>query len=159
MEPIMNLGLKFKKGTAGSPNHRRKPIWWLNQWIHLLGNGNCPRLFVKFIQNNIYISLYKNYIKFIWNHIYILNMFSYVCIIPYTVYSDRVFIICHRQICRNLLWIEEILYQLIGGLFHYLQGFNHPRWCRISSTHSMCSVPFGYYIVMEYVQLCSIGKS
>jgi hypothetical protein len=25
-----------------------------------------------------------------------------------------------------LLWIEEILHQLIGGLSHYLSGFNHP---------------------------------
>ena len=25
---------------------------------------------------------------------------------------------------RGLIW-------LIGGLSHYLQGFNHPRWCRI----------------------------
>ena len=24
--------------------------------------------------------------------------------------------------------MEEILHQLIGSLFHYLQGFIHPRW-------------------------------
>ena len=29
----------------------------------------------------------------------------------------------------------EILHQLII-LAHYLQGFVHPRWCRISSTNS-----------------------
>jgi len=33
--------------------------------------------------------------------------------------------------------MEEILHQLIGGLSHYLQGFNHPRWWRISSIHSI----------------------
>ena len=31
----------------------------------------------------------------------------------------------------------EILCQLIVGLSHYLLGFNHPRWRRISSIHSM----------------------
>ena len=28
------------------------------------------------------------------------------------------------------------LHQLIGSLSHYLQGFIHPRWCRISSINS-----------------------
>ena len=32
--------------------------------------------------------------------------------------------------------MEEILHQLIGSLFHYLQGFIHPRWCSISSINS-----------------------
>ena len=32
--------------------------------------------------------------------------------------------------------MEEILHQLIGRLSHYLQGFIHPRWCRISSINS-----------------------
>ena len=32
--------------------------------------------------------------------------------------------------------MEEILHQLIGSLSHYLQGFIHPRWCRISSINS-----------------------
>ena len=29
--------------------------------------------------------------------------------------------------------MAEILHQLIGSLSHYLQGFIHPSWCRISS--------------------------
>ena len=32
----------------------------------------------------------------------------------------------------QILWMEEILHQFIGGLSHYLQAFYHPRWCRIS---------------------------
>ena len=32
--------------------------------------------------------------------------------------------------------MEEILHQLIGSLSRYLQGFVHPRWCRISSINS-----------------------
>ena len=35
-----------------------------------------------------------------------------------------------------ILLMEEILHQFIGSLSHYLQGFLHPRWCRISSTNS-----------------------
>ena len=31
----------------------------------------------------------------------------------------------------------EILHQLICSLSHYLQGFIHPRWCRISSINSI----------------------
>ena len=34
-----------------------------------------------------------------------------------------------------LLLMEEILHQLIGSLSQNLQGFIHPRWCRISSFH------------------------
>ena len=32
--------------------------------------------------------------------------------------------------------MEEILHRLIGSLSHYLQGFIHYRWCRISSINS-----------------------
>ena len=27
-----------------------------------------------------------------------------------------------------MLLMEEILHHLVGSLFHYLQGFLHPRW-------------------------------
>ena len=36
----------------------------------------------------------------------------------------------------NILLMAEILHQLIGSLSHYLQGFSHLRWCRISSINS-----------------------
>ena len=32
--------------------------------------------------------------------------------------------------------MAKILHQLIGSLSHYLHGFIHPRWCRISSINS-----------------------
>ena len=32
--------------------------------------------------------------------------------------------------------MAEILHQLIDSLSHHLQGFIHPRWCRISSINS-----------------------
>ena len=37
--------------------------------------------------------------------------------------------------------MEEILHQLIGSLSHSLQGFMHPRWCRISSINSINWLP------------------
>ena len=37
----------------------------------------------------------------------------------------------------SILLMEEILHQLISSLSHYLQGFIHPRWCRISSINSI----------------------
>ena len=39
----------------------------------------------------------------------------------------------------DFLHVKRNLYFLFFyiGLSHYLQGFNHPRWCRISSTHRM----------------------
>ena len=37
----------------------------------------------------------------------------------------------------EILLMEEILHQLMGSLSHYLQGFIHVRWCRISSTNRM----------------------
>ena len=44
-----------------------------------------------------------------------------------------------------LLLMEEILHELICSLSHYLQGFIHPRWCRISAINSrgMC----GYHVI------------
>ncbi len=35
-----------------------------------------------------------------------------------------------------LLLMAEILHQLIGSLSHYLWGFIHPRWCKISVINS-----------------------
>ena len=42
---------------------------------------------------------------------------------------------------RYILLMAEILHQLIGSLSHYLQGFIHPRWCRISAINSMFFLP------------------
>ena len=39
-----------------------------------------------------------------------------------------------------ILLMEEILHQLIGSFSHYLHGFVHPRWCRISSINSNVGV-------------------
>ena len=38
-----------------------------------------------------------------------------------------------------ILLMAEILHQLIGSLPHYLQGFIHPRWCRISAINCITS--------------------
>ena len=37
----------------------------------------------------------------------------------------------------SLLWMEEILHHLMDAFSHYFSGLNHPRWCRISSIHSI----------------------
>ena len=42
-----------------------------------------------------------------------------------------------KESLQMLPLMEEILHQLIGSLSHYLQGFIHPRWCRISSINSI----------------------
>ena len=36
-----------------------------------------------------------------------------------------------------ILLMDEILHQLVGGSSHYLQGFTHPRWCRILYINSL----------------------
>ena len=38
-----------------------------------------------------------------------------------------------NEIYTVILLMGEIPHQLISSLFHYLQGFVHPRWCRIYS--------------------------
>ena len=55
-----------------------------------------------------------------------------------------------------LLWMEEILHQLIGGLSHYLLGFNHPRWCRISSIHRKrpSHLGVGFPTILDWWQCC-----
>ena len=47
-----------------------------------------------------------------------------------------IMVILAVMMVRMLVLMEEILHKLIGSLSHYLQGFIHPRWCRISSTNS-----------------------
>ena len=61
---------------------------------------------------------------------------------PMMVSGTHTFLIPFLYIFRDsglgvVLLMEEILHQLIGSLSHYLQGFIHPRWCRISSINSM----------------------
>ena len=47
----------------------------------------------------------------------------------------------NQRMGLEILLVEEILHQLIWQITHYLQGFIHLRWCRISSINSM--VVFG----------------
>ena len=65
------------------------------------------------------------------------NCNMYIC--DYTSYKlCNGCINIHHNLTRwILLLMEEILHQLISSLSHYLQGFRHPRWCRISSINSM----------------------
>ena len=48
-----------------------------------------------------------------------------------------------RNVSRNfvvsplLVLMAEILHHLIGSLSHYLYGFVHPTWCRISAINSI----------------------
>ena len=51
-----------------------------------------------------------------------------------------------------LLLMEEILHQLIWRNYHYLQGFIHLRWCRISSINRMVS--FGECIPFSLEKFC-----
>ena len=53
----------------------------------------------------------------------------------------------------KLLLMEEILHQLIGSLSHYLQGFIHPRWCRISSIHSM-----SWFLILRLTSHCQVFR-
>ena len=55
---------------------------------------------------------------------------------------DSIFVmfICMFHLCLTIamiLLMAEILHQLIGSLSHYLQGFVHHTWCRISSINSI----------------------
>ena len=50
----------------------------------------------------------------------------------------------HRKVSISLfhiisviLLMDKLLHQLIGSFSHYLQGFLHPRWCRILSINSI----------------------
>ena len=58
--------------------------------------------------------------------------------------------------------MEEILHQLIGSLSHYLQGFLHPRWCRISSMNSRKGpfiVEIGLIFLYEEIPMKFRGKN
>ena len=51
-----------------------------------------------------------------------------------------------------ILLMEEILHQLICSLSHYLQGFMHPRWYRISSINGMDCLPCYFSIRFMFFQ-------
>ena len=53
--------------------------------------------------------------------------------------------------------MEEILHQLIGVLPHYLSNFNHPRWCRIFSIHSI--IEYQYNILQHSTFVWVLGPS
>ena len=40
----------------------------------------------------------------------------------------------------TILFMEEILHQLKWRIYHYLQGFVHVKWCRISSINSISTI-------------------
>ena len=50
---------------------------------------------------------------------------------------------------NKLLLMAETLHLLIGSLSHYLQGFVHPRWCRISSINSINKKSLGFNAIVR----------
>ena len=69
-----------------------------------------------------------------WSFNWISNWRCLVWILSSSAGSQRVLQLREDQ---TLLLMEEILQQLIKRLYHYLQGFIPPRWCRISSINSV----------------------
>ena len=86
--------------------------------------------------------------------------------------NDRTMLSCWQKMCPQtcrivggrflsqqtanyikLLLMEEILHQLIGSLSHYLQGFIHPNWCRISSIHSM-----SWFLILRLTSPCEVFR-
>ena len=60
--------------------------------------------------------------------------FTYLLLMKQNVYPSEV---RKHKIISVLLLMAEILHQLISSSSHYLQGFIHPRWCRIFSINSL----------------------
>ena len=70
-----------------------------------------------------------------------------------------------------VLLMAEILHQLIWIISHYLQGFTHPRWCRISSINSINDpwkwwwnrrghwLPASIYGILTYMKTIKINHS
>ena len=54
----------------------------------------------------------------------------------------------------KLLLMDKILHHQGWWLSHYLQGFNHPRWCRSSSINSMCIFWLQF---LQFLQLGLVG--
>ena len=54
--------------------------------------------------------------------------------------------------------MEEILHQLIWRIHHYLQGFIHLKWCRISSSKRIIStiLGFGDFLCGSSVTCCFV---
>ena len=55
-----------------------------------------------------------------------------------------------------LLLMEEILHQLIWRNYHYLQGFIHLRWCRISSINRMLVLGSVSHLVLKSFVSCRL---
>ena len=55
----------------------------------------------------------------------------------------------HENHVIIILLMEEILHQLIGSLSHCLQGFIHPRWCRISAINSVYIYIYIYIFIIN----------
>ena len=73
-----------------------------------------------------------------WSQIFWYLQFPWLVYIPQRKPNDPQIYECLDSMVR---WMEEILHQFIGGLSHYFQAFYHPRWCRISSIHSIITLP------------------
>ena len=56
-----------------------------------------------------------------------------------------------------LLLMAEILHQMIGSLSHYLQGFIHPRWCRISAINSSRSCFCAFVLYTRSMRILNLS--
>ena len=46
--------------------------------------------------------------------------------------------------------MAEILLQLIDSLSHYLQGFIHPRWCKISAINNITKDIYFFFLSRDF---------
>ena len=51
--------------------------------------------------------------------------------------------------------MAEILHRLIGSLSHYLYGFIHPRWCRISAINRTTQLLYKEYFINHFLRIPS----
>ena len=60
---------------------------------------------------------------------------------------------------EEILLMEEILHQWIGSLSHYLQGFIHPRWCRISSINSRSFLMKNHHFQIPWINFDGVNPA
>ena len=128
------FGNMFNSHTLASQQDGAK-VWQLDMCEHVQ-TGWCFRFLVCTLNGTISFKLCF-FVRLSCDNMQICRLASGSVIVSCRPKSTPQFSSPKFRCKIKVLLMEEILHQFIGSLSHYLQGFLHPRWCRISSTNSI----------------------
>ena len=152
-EAVDTFGCLFSSTTWMSMLGNSSQKYHLTVWLCIFRSflilcssreGASSRLFIFYYFGSVHLLLLYNAEASIFATVSEPNMRRYADDLKFCRRS----IYCHNEQRKLHIWWMEEICAPVDRCYSY--GFNHPRWCRISSIHSMIDYSIRKYMMYQY---------